>query len=673
MSNSKISQLIERVLQLQTQYSISIHDPAMVERRSVLEELSQLLVSACGPKFGWPNGTQWNLSGDVSLGAGNSPKVAWARLTDRTKSSSAQSGWYVVLLFAADGSSCVVSLNQGTTSVIGADRNKQIQDRAQKAFEFLDDSDVEGPGRGWAPYGGVPMNRLTSKPELRGGSLGKSYELGHVDGVVYKKGSVPGDDEIIKNTKALLGMLGKLYEGDAAMSKNGEPTHLLLRWADSESDGFDPIVQYRKLLNQFESAVWAKFGEPLSDTKMNELKSQINSGVPTFAYLMGGSTPKMHRATITSIVQGIIAVDKSLMPAYYENKLTGQETCLTFSAIDEEDIFPKLDDILVAESNPTQKISSVLLPDENAWYVNEKVQATAEVKNVIEPSFDERLMQVAETLNMSVEEIQKLLNGVTGRKRQMILMGPPGTGKTYVAQQIAPLLVKDPSKVRLIQFHPSYGYEDLVEGLRPIAGDNGGFEFQRVPGVLVQLAEEISGNRTIEGDGETRVLIIDEINRANISRVFGELMFLLEYRDRSMKLMLDDREFNLPDELIIIGTMNTADRSIRTLDVAMRRRFRFFELGAKSEIITRHYAKPENTNALGPELVDGFEKLNSKLIEDIDRHHTIGHSYVLHQQITSTVLREVWDQEIFPLIEDYFFDRPDKVDEYIVKDFWPSV
>jgi 5-methylcytosine-specific restriction endonuclease McrBC GTP-binding regulatory subunit McrB len=283
------------------------------------------------------------------------------------------------------------------------------------------------------------------------------------------------------------------------------------------------------------------------------------------------------------------------------------------------------------------------------------------------------IMKVAETLNISVEEVQKLVAGVTGKKRQMILMGPPGTGKTFVAQQIAPLLVEDPSHIRLVQFHPSYGYEDFIEGLRPVPGDQGGFEFTRVPGALVELAEAITGNDITEGDVATRVLIIDEINRANISKVFGELMFLLEYRDQAMKLMLDDREFRLPENLIIIGTMNTADRSIRTLDVAMRRRFRFFELPSRSDIVERHYAKPNNSNQLGAELITGFEKLNAKLAEDVDRHHTIGHSYVLHRVMTAATLREVWEQEIFPLIEDYFFDRPDKAAEYDIKGFWPSV
>jgi hypothetical protein len=635
--------------------------------------MDELLVTACGPTFGWPGGGQWNLGGDVSLGAGYAPKVAWARLTDKSVSPSATAGWYVVLLFARDGSTCVMSLNQGTTSVTGADKNGQIKKKAQSAFSFLDYSEIEGPGRGWAPFGGVPACRLTQEPDLRGGALGRSYELGHVDGVVYEKGKVPSDDEIIKHASALLAMLGKLYDKEGGNVTNSGGTHVLLRWSENQANGFDTIAEHRSQLLQSGSVVWAKFGASLSDAKINELNEQIEAGIPTYTYLLGGTTPKMFRATIVMIGKGTGSIDQSLIPSYYRDNLGGDETCFVLSQIGETDLFSELDTLLYLASNPEKKLSESIRSQVNVLFVKERVPGvipTTESGTATSPS---RIQQVADTLNISVGEVQQLLAGVTGKKRQMILMGPPGTGKTFVAQQIAPLLVDDPSHIRLVQFHPSYGYEDFIEGLRPVPGEHGGFEFTRVPGALVELAEAITGNDTTEGDGATRVLIIDEINRANISRVFGELMFLLEYRDQSMKLMLDDRLFQLPDNLIIIGTMNTADRSIRTLDVAMRRRFRFFELPARSDVVARHYAKPGNSNQLGAELITGFEKLNAKLSEDVDRHHTIGHSYVLHKSMNAQVLRDVWDQEIFPLIEDYFFDRPDKVAEYGIEGFWPSV
>ena len=272
-------------------------------------------------------------------------------------------------------------------------------------------------------------------------------------------------------------------------------------------------------------------------------------------------------------------------------------------------------------------------------------------------------------LNWSLERTREVIEALRGDKRQIILGGPPGTGKTFAAQKIAEFFAEDEEHIKLVQFHPSYGYEDFVEGLRPVALPNGGFEFKRVPGVIPTISN------LIENDGETRVLIIDEMNRANIARVFGELMFLLEYRDKSIQLMIDNRDFTLPPNLIIIGTMNTVDRSARSLDIAMRRRFRFFQLLPDVEVLKNMYSKPNSvlTNDLGQELYTGFEKLNEKLRNELDRHHTIGHSFFIHKHMTKEKLRNVWNQEIFPLVEEYFFDDDEKTAEYSLNAFWPSV
>src|SRR4029077_1405184 len=120
-----------------------------------------------------------------------------------------------------------------------------------------------------------------------------------------------------------------------------------------------------------------------------------------------------------------------------------------------------------------------------------------------------------------------------------------------------------------VQFHPSYGYEEFVEGLRPVVAD-GAVSFQRVDGVILQMASVMASTEA------THVLIIDELNRANIPRVFGELLYLLEYRGQAIDLQYSER-FRLPSNLRIIATMNTADRSIRSIDVALRRRFEVFE------------------------------------------------------------------------------------------------
>ena len=319
----------------------------------------------------------------------------------------------------------------------------------------------------------------------------------------------------------------------------------------------------------------------------------------------------------------------------------------------------------IQDSNHLLRLLAYLY-EHNSELVNEV--SNSDQKVIMETEL-EALTKLSTEINWSIERTQEVIEALKGDKKQIILGGPPGTGKTFAAQKIAEYFAEDGEHIKLVQFHPSYGYEDFVEGLRPVALPNGGFEFKRVAGVIPTLSDQI------ENDGETRVLIIDEMNRANIARVFGELMFLLEYRDKSIQLMIDNRDFSLPSNLLIIGTMNTVDRSARSLDIAMRRRFRFFQLLPDVEVLKKIYsAKPStHRNDLGPELFAGFEKLNENLRNDLDKHHTIGHSFFIANHMTKEKLKDVWSQEISPLIEEYFFDDEDKAAEYSLNIFWPSV
>jgi hypothetical protein len=156
-----------------------------------------------------------------------------------------------------------------------------------------------------------------------------------------------------------------------------------------------------------------------------------------------------------------------------------------------------------------------------------------------------------------------------GIPKQVVLEGPPGTGKTFLVQRLLEACGMPEAQWALVQFHPTYSYEDFVEGFRPVqTADGGGAALTVRPGPLKRIAEEAA-----EAPGKPFVLVIDEINRANIAKVFGELYFLLEYGESEIELLYSDGDrFKLPENLFIIGTMNTADRSIALLDAAMRRR-----------------------------------------------------------------------------------------------------
>jgi len=234
-------------------------------------------------------------------------------------------------------------------------------------------------------------------------------------------------------------------------------------------------------------------------------------------------------------------------------------------------------------------------------------------------------------------------------KCQVILYGPPGTGKTFLAQEIAEALAGT-QQVTLVQFHPSYAYEDFFEGYRPTGGTDGGVSLQLVPGPFRKVVDLARANPS-----EPYFLIIDEINRANLAKVFGELYFLLEYRDRSIDLLYSSGDsgpaFSLPANVYIIGTMNTADRSIALVDAAMRRRFGFLSLHPEDEKLDLVLRAWLAERGLPEERADLLVELN-KRIEDKD--FKIGPSYLMSPWAADDAgLERIWKTSILPLLEEY--------------------
>ncbi|SNQ46588.1 GTPase subunit of restriction endonuclease [Frankia canadensis] len=232
-------------------------------------------------------------------------------------------------------------------------------------------------------------------------------------------------------------------------------------------------------------------------------------------------------------------------------------------------------------------------------------------------------------------------------KRQLVLYGPPGTGKTYLAQEVARFVAEQTNgSHRLVQFHPSYAYEDFVEGFRPGLGADGTFRFAKEFGPLRRLVEDAAANPS-----GAYVLVIDEINRANLAKVFGELYFLLEYRNRMIELQYSaGEEFRLPANVFVIGTMNTADRSIALVDAAMRRRFAWQPLfpgePPVADMLRRWLAKHD----LPAHVADLLDALNAAIG---DRDAAVGPSYLMNQRVASEAgLARIWRTQILPLLEE---------------------
>ena len=254
-------------------------------------------------------------------------------------------------------------------------------------------------------------------------------------------------------------------------------------------------------------------------------------------------------------------------------------------------------------------------------------------------------------------ELEKVADLLWERK-QIIFYGPPGTGKTYLASKLARHLTGD-GAVKLVQFHPSYTYEDFFEGFRPEPGGSGALTFTLRAGPFRDFAEVAAAN-----PNTAYILIIDEINRANLAKVFGELYFLLEYRDQSISLQYSpDKEFVLPENLFLIGTMNTADRSIARIDAAMRRRFAFVELDPRKPPVQGLLARWLTEQQLPLDAARLLDELNRR-IEDADA--AIGPSYLMKEEIykRDDGLDSVWQYDIMPLLEDFFYGQRDLVEHY---------
>ena len=261
------------------------------------------------------------------------------------------------------------------------------------------------------------------------------------------------------------------------------------------------------------------------------------------------------------------------------------------------------------------------------------------------------------------EERFNILEARLRNKMNIILQGAPGVGKTFTAKKLAYAMMgeEDDSRIEMVQFHQNYSYEDFIMGYRP---DGDGFKLK--DGIFYHFCKMAENH-----PGKDFFFIIDEINRGNLSKIFGELMMLIEkeYRTDKVTLAYNGMSFSVPDNLYIIGMMNTADRSLAMIDYALRRRFSFFEMEpAFNSEGFQNYQK-QFGNETFDALIEEIKKLNREIAEDpsLGKEFRIGHSYFCgckKDDMTTDWMRSVVEFDILPMLEEYWFDESDKLQKW---------
>jgi len=384
---------------------------------------------------------------------------------------------------------------------------------------------------------------------------------------------------------------------------------------------------------------------------VNQYANQIQTGDVAYLWTSGKDAGILAVATVISDPYYMSEVDEEFISNKKKEEGTQQWVDLRIDYILPEKI--RRDDLI---DHPILGSMQIIRRPQGTNFIVTKEEAEALNALIYDEMPYENevysLLQLAEDTGFDLETLERWVRAIK-RKGQAVLYGPPGTGKTYVAEHLAKHLIGGGDGFAdLVQFHPAYAYEDFIQGIRPQSDDDGGLRYPLVPGRFLEFCERADSR------SGTCVLIIDEINRANLSQVFGELMYLLEYRDRSIPLA-GGGYLRIPDNVLIIGTMNTADRSIALVDHALRRRFAFLRLQPNHDVL-RSYHQNRDTGFAVEGLIGVLRRLNTQIN---DSHFEVGISFFLREDLAEEI-EDVWKMEIEPYLDEYFFDRPEKVDDF---------
>ncbi len=606
----------------------------------------------------------------ASYGKGNWATIPWLSILDRRETTTTQRGVYVVYLFSEAGDGVYLTLAQGVTELESLHRKEAVRKLNYRA----DGVRALIPSLAGAGFDFSAGIDLRSK-----GSKARMYEASTIASKYYGVDELPSDESLIADLDAALQAYGAVVDAYKGRVAPGLERRVALvgTWGTISRD-FSSVRESIDSNGGWASGWTFKLREGLRD--------ELSRGFTL--YINGGGRKIVARARVGALrcapsADGMANPWPSLPGTHDEgNRFNDSangayKTWFKVEAIEFIDPFP-VEELELVDGFST----SLSVVNQNAFgYVYERLKDSwpgdddgqdaaggdgSTISAEPEPDLDMSWL-AAETL-LTEEALGSMINCLRGSQPQLILAGPPGTSKTWVAQKLATYLTNGrKGAVRLVQFHPSYTYEAFIEGLRPVAGPSG-VSFDVTAGVVLQVVRDMHKAGHLNDPDHPYVIIMDEANRANLPRVMGELLYLLEYRDQAISLQLS-KEFKLPSNLMFIATMNTADRSIRFIDAAMRRRFEIFELAPDAQVLERYLSSIALPSAA---VIEGLSRLNGHLTRDLDRHHTIGHSFFMRNDMSPKVLREVWTRKLLPLIEEYYYDQPDGMGSLSVNQLWPD-
>ncbi len=555
---------------------------------------------------------------DSSRGITNDTNVPWIRFFD-DRTPRPTEGWSLVTFASEDAESIVL--------VIGLGVYKGASKKGALTFtnRLLEDEKIP--------------RHYRVRPEIGGPGIASAYESSSPVSFTWSKEKLAQltDDDFLATLKEFLELFNYVLDSYPAPKPEGRLGTLSGKW----------LVQFNPSYWDFDSFIAA--GHKDFSFKIGNFKEAIQEGDPVVIWRSGS------RAGIVGIGRVKLGpedrVPDDLTLNFYKVPTDAEEVTTRIQvSIDTifENYIPKSAVLSALAKNTilTAPPSTSPFPLTDIEYQEILRLSGLNAKEKAEQTLGE----LAQDLLVSEDWLKLVVDEITNKK-QVVFQGPPGTGKTFLAKAIANYLADGQA---VVQFHPSYSYEDFVEGYRPVRhGDLITFEIK--PGPLVAIANEARTK-----PDKKFVLIIDELNRGNLAKVFGELYFLLEYRNDEVTMQYRSygESFTLPENLIIIGTMNTADRSISSLDLAIRRRFSFIELNPDSEPISGLLERwlTKNDKPLYPSRI--LEFVNSLIM---DSRVKLGPSYFMNKQV-ETEFEKIWQFQVFPQLREIFFDKQEVLD-----------